>query len=192
MKKAILALAVVALVSTTAISKTNPSEASSSKLTLSSVEDAKLYLNMSTEEKGTVKLKITDEVGNLLVAQNVAFKKSFSLPIDMSSLEEGNYTIKVEANDEMLEQNVFISQLHQEDVAAFLKEKESRKFELKVFHENTPVTIKIVDESGNTYYSNRVKNQSNFTQVFDLSEIDASTPLEIIVSGKKSRIIKTI
>lgn len=193
MKKAILTLAVVALVTTTAISKTDPSNRiSNSKISLSEVENGKFALNMSTEEKGVVRLKITDEKGKLLISENVSFNKSFSLPIDMSGMNQGIYVVKAESNSSSFEQNVFVSQLHHEDVAAFVKNLGNRQLELKVFHENVPVSIKIVDGAGNTYYDNTVHSESNFIQKFDLSDISSAVNLEMIIKGKKSTIYKSI
>ena len=193
MKKAILTIAVVALVCSTAMSKTDPADkASSNKISLSKTENGKFSLNMSTEEKGVMRLKITDEKGKLLIAENVSFNKSFNLPIDMSNMSEGNYTVKAESNISSLEQNVFVSTLDQEDVAAFLRNDGNRNFRLKVYHENVPVSIKIVDAAGNIYYDETIKSETNFIQNFDLSEVTESTALEMIIKGKKSTIYKSI
>ncbi len=193
MKKAILTLAVVALMCTTVLSKTDPAKKSTkSAISITPVEEGKFALNMSTADKGIVQLKITDQKGKLLISERVPYNKSFSLPIDMSYMKEGTYKVSAESEKSSLEQDIFVSQLYQEDVAAFITEKGTRKFQLKVFHEDVPVSIKIRDSSGNVYYSNTVKNEANFIQDFDLSKVNESTELELIISGKKSKIYKSI
>ncbi|WP_258097838.1 hypothetical protein [Marinoscillum pacificum] len=193
MKKAILTMAVVALVCSTAMSKTDPSDkASSNKISLTKTDNSKFSLDMVTNEKGVVRLKIIDEKGKLLVAEKVSFNKSFSLPIDMSNMSEGNYTVKAESSISSLEQSVFVSTLHEEDVAAFLRNEGNRNFRLKVYHENIPVSIKIIDAAGHVYYDKTITSEINFIQNFDLSQISESVDLEMIISGKKSTIYKSI
>lgn len=192
MKKALLTLAIVGLVSGTALSKTDPSEKKpSGKLSLSTVEESKFSLNMSTEDKGVVTLKITDENGKLLISENVNYNKSFSLPIDMTSMKEGSYEVTAETPSTSLKQNIFVSKLYKDDVAAFLTCTEKGKYSLKVFHENVPVSIKIVDQKGAVYYENKINSDSNFIQEFDLTSIKNYESLEMIISGKKSTIYKS-
>ena len=192
MKKAILTLAVVALVATSAMSNTDPSASEAkSKLSLIPVDETTFELEMATGSKGNIRLKITDQKGNLITSEKVFYSKSFSLPIDMSYLTEGNYVIKAESPDASLEQEVFVSQLHQEDVAAFLTDKGEGKYDLKVYHEKVPVSIKITDLNGTVYFDDTINSDKNFSQQFDLSQIK-ETKLTMIISGKKSRIIKAI
>ncbi|WP_421869625.1 hypothetical protein [Marinoscillum sp.] len=193
MKKAILSIAVVALVCSTAISKTDPSSTnSSSKLSLSTVKNARFALNMATDSPGKVRLRISDDQGNLILSQKVDFDKSFSLPIDMSSMKQGNYMVKAESAEISLEQEVFISKLHEDDVAAFLTDNGNRNYSLRVFREDVPVSIKVLDDRGNLYYKNTEMSSQNFTQKFDFSTVDTDAKLEIHISGKKTRIVKAI
>lgn len=193
MKKAILSIAVVALVCSTAISKTDPSSTnSSSKLSLSTVENARFALNMATDSPGKVRLRISDDQGNLILSQKVDFDKSFSLPIDMSSMKQGNYMVKAESANSSLEQEVFISKLHEDDVAAFLTDNGNRNYSLRVFREDVPVSIKVLDDRGNLYYKSTEMSSQNFTQNFDFSTVDTDAKLEIYISGKKTRIVKAI
>lgn len=192
MKKAILTLAVVALVASTAMSNTDPSASEAkSKLSLNPVDETTFELEMATASKGSIRLKISDQKGNLITSEKVFYSKSFNLPIDMSYLTEGTYVIKAESPDASLEQEVFVSQLHQEDVAAFLKDQGEGKYDLTVYHEKVPVSIKITDLNGTVYFDDTIDSDRNFSQRYDLSQIKG-TKLTMTISGEKSRIIKAI
>ena len=140
---------------------------------------------------GKVEVKIYSEKGKLLHENQYSYKKSFKVPFDLSNLEQGNYRFVIEGAGIEKSQEVFVSKLEEEDVAAFFQPLEDDKVKVTIYHDNVPVKITLLDKDGNRYYQNTLSGEKNFAQLFDLSDVH-SKELEMIVKGKKSTIVKIL
>lgn len=164
---------------------------SSEKFSISKSEDNTFVLQVNSVEPGFVKVKILGEGKRLLHEKTISYKHSVKVPFDFSNLAEGNYTFAIDGPDVSGTQEVFLSKMHEEDVAAFVEEIGEDKVKLTVYHDNTPVSISLVDGEGNKYFDKSLKLESNFVQVFDLSDVKDEN-ITIVVKGKKTTIAKAL
>lgn len=191
MKKMLLMLGMVIFVYGTVLSKPDPDADSKTSINIGTVEQGKFTLNMTTEHHGVVEFKISTEKGNTIMNKRVSYDKSFSLPVNIADLKEGIYKIHVYAEDEQIEKEVFLSHLYKEDVAAFVTEPEDHVYNVKVFHENVPVTIKIQDKDGRVYHQETIKSSRNFEKRFDLTQLKEED-FSVVITGEKSYIVKSL
>lgn len=190
MKKSLLVLGMVAFLCGSILANTNPEE-SKSTITIDPLEQGRFLLNLKTEAPGAVKIKITNERGNTLMTKRISYYKSFEMPVDLSSLKEGVYRIEVESEDEHLNQEVFLSHMYKEDVAAFVTEVDDYIYDLRVFHEDVPVKIRIEDLKGNRLHEETIKSTHNFEKRLNLSQLKGQS-VNLIIQGKKSYIVKSL
>jgi hypothetical protein len=110
----------------------------------------------------------------------------------MSFQQDGQYLFKVEGKDFAHEQEVFLSSIYKEDVYAHVSRQNNSKVLVKVFHENVPVTVKIIDYNGKVYHQYLHLDDTNFQQSFDLSQIPSDQELYVCINGRKSHIYQAL
>ena len=164
---------------------------SSEKFSISQLADDKFLLQVNSVEPGFVKVKILGESNKLLHEKTISYQRSVKVPFDFSDLAEGNYTFAVEGPGVRGKQEVFLSKMHEEDVAAFVEEIGEDKVRLTVYHDNTPVSITLVDGDGNKYFDKSLKLENNFVQVFDLADVKDKN-MTMVVRGSKTTIAKIL
>lgn len=153
--------------------------------------DDQFLLQVNSLEPGFMKVKIFDENNVFLHAQSFSYDHSVNVPFDFSNLDQGNYRFQIEGPNVEGTQEVFLSKMHEKDVAAFVEETEENRFKLTVYREKTPVTVSLIDEDGHYYYKKEVATTSNFVQTFDLSNVQDKSMM-LIIKGKKSSISKVL
>lgn len=158
---------------------------------ISKAKDNTYVLALNSEESGFVKVRIVGGVSNLILEKTISYDGSVKVPFNLSELEEGNYTFAVEGPDIKGTQKVFLSKMHQEDVAVFVEEIGNDKVKVTVFHDDVPVNISLVNGKGNKYFERSLKLTNNFVQVFDLSDVIEEN-MTVVVKGRKSSIVKSL
>ena len=163
----------------------------SDKFTITKEADDTFALNINSVEPGFVKVKILSDANQLLHEKTISFKHSVKVPFNMAELEEGNYTFALEGPVVQGQQKVFLSKMHEEDVAAFIQELGDNQVKLTVYHDNIPVSVSLVDSNGNKYFDKSLKLENNFVQVFDLSDVKDKN-MTVVVRGEKTTISKVL
>lgn len=110
-------------------------------------------------------------VSKLIDEKMIPFADLVKDPSNLSELEEGNYTFATAGPDILGIQKVFLSKMHQDDVALFFEEIGDNKVKEQVFHDDVPVYVSLVDGKGNKYFERSLKLTNNFVQVFNLSDV---------------------
>ena len=164
---------------------------SSKNFTIVKSDDNQFMLHVNAVEPGFVKVKIFNEDNVFLHDQSISYDHSVKVPFDFSNLEEGNYRFQIEGPDMEGTQEVFLSKMHEKDVAAFVEEIGDNRVKLTVYREKTPVSVSLVDEDGHSYYKSEVGTTQNFVQVFDLSDVQDKSMM-LVIRGKKSTISKVL
>ncbi len=164
---------------------------STNKFSIVKSADDQFLLQVLSIEPGFMKVKIFDENNVFLHAQSFSYDHSVNIPFDFSNLDEGNYRFQIEGPDVEGTQEVFLSKMHEKDVAAFVEEIDEHRVKLTVYREDTPVTVSLVDEDGRYYYKKEVATTSNFVQTFDLSNVKNKSMM-LTIKGKKSSISKVL
>ncbi len=193
MKKLATSVLALAVLSTPIFATTGKEKREEAKKSVSITQngDQQFDFQLKTLTPGKVDVMIFSEKGKLVHRDQFAFKKSFKVPFDLSNLDEGNYKFVVEGTGVDESQEVFVSKLSEEDVAAFFVPLDDNKVKVTVYHENTPVTIALYDAEGNRYFQEKLVGSHNFTQLFDLTEVN-DIDMEMVVSGRKSIIRKSL
>ncbi len=150
-------------------------------------DEGKVNLTVLDNQKGQVDVEIYKESGQKVFEESIRYNKSFTLPIDLSLQDQGTYRISVRGDDIKHEQNVFNSKMYMEDVIAEIREVEDGKYMVKVLHDNTPVTVTLSDSDKRILYKKTYHRDSNFEQLFDVSQL-RNKDLTISISGRKSYI----
>lgn len=163
----------------------------SKKFNIVKVEDNKFMLHVNTVEPGFLKVKIFSEDNQFIHEQSISYEHSVKVPFDFSNLKEGNYKFQIDGPDLTGTQEVFLSKMHEKDVAAFVEDIEDNHVKLTVYRENTPVTVTLVDEDGHQYYKQEVTSEKNFVQVFDLSDVQNKSMM-LVIRGNKSTVSKVL
>lgn len=163
----------------------------SKNFSITKTADNQFLLQVQAVEPGFMKVKIFDENNVFLHAQSFSYDHSVNVPFDFSNLKEGNYRFEIEGQDLQGTQEVFLSKMHEKDVAAFVEEMEDNHVKLTVYREDTPVTVSLIDEDGHYYYKKEVATTNNFVQTFDLSNVQDKSMM-LIIKGKKSSISKVL
>lgn len=166
-------------------------DASSKNFSIVKSDDDQFMLQVNTVEPGYVKVKILSEDNTFIHEQSISFDHSVKVPFDFSNLAEGNYKFQIDGPDVKGTQEVFLSKMHEKDVAAFVEELEDNKVKLTVYRENTPVTVSLIDEDGHDYYEQEVATENNFVQIFDLSDVQNKSMM-LIIKGEKSTVSKVL
>ena len=193
MKKVTTLLVAVAICLAPALANTGKksAKATSSSVSIKRTGTQQFDLQLMAVTPGKVGVKIYSEKGKLLHEHQYAFKKSFKVPFDLSNLEQGNYRFVIEGAGIDKSQEVFVSKLEEEDVAAFVQPLANDKVKVTIYHDDVPVKITLLDGEGNKYYQNKLSGDKNFAQLFDLSDVH-NKELEMIVQGRKTTIIKSL
>ena len=168
---------------------TNPG--ASTNFEISKAEGDTYVLELNSETSGFVKVRIVEGVSNLLHEKTISYDGNVKVPFNLSELGEGSYTFVVEGPGIKGTQKVFLSKMHQQDVAAFVQEIGNDKVKVTVFHDDVPVNISLVNGKGNKYFERSLKLTNNFVQVFDLSDVKEEN-MTVVIKGKKSAIAKTL
>jgi flagellar hook assembly protein FlgD len=188
MKKVVLIVAIIAFSVSTVFAtepdgKKNEENVESKSVQVSKLDEGKFVLKL-IDDQGKVDINIYAENGKKVFEDKINYKKPFKKVYDFSRQEEGVYRFEVDGDVE-LEQQVFYSELHLEDVYSELTEKENGQVELFVRHSNVPVKVRIEDKNGRIVYRRTYFKSSNFKQKFDVSKL-SSQELTMTVSGRKS------
>ncbi len=192
MKKLTTLAVVMIVVTMSALANTGKEKKAARKaVAIEQTGNEQFNLQVMAEAPGSVDVKIYTERGRLIHKDQYKFKKSFKVPFDLSSLKEGNYRFVVEGSDIAASQEVFVSKLHQQDVAVFFQPLDDHKVKVTIYHEDTPVFLSLEDENGRTYFEERLLGTQNYTQLFDLSEV-RNKELQMVVKGRKSTIRKVL
>ncbi len=188
--KAFLSFALAAIVAGAAFANTGNEKNNRVKkgpVSIEVTDEGKVKLIVRDENKGRVNIEIFKDDGKKLFEKSVGYKKSFSMPFDLSQQEEGTFKFVVKGNGLLYEQEVFNSKLHTKDVYATIDEVDDKIYNVTVRHEGIPVLITIRDEKGRKIYSRTYLQDSNFQQRFDLRQVESEN-VEITISGQKSYI----
>lgn len=196
MKKIILTLTIAytiaGTVSAIGSDPTNdPNENSS--VNISYGEGKKIKLTVLDADKGAVDLTVVDKKSGKKIADYVHnYSKSFALPIDMTKEKDGQYEVIVKGKDFEWKQDVFLSSMSEDDVYASIEKSDDGKINVKVFHENVPVKLKIEDAEGKIYHRYVHLNSSNFQKSIDLGNLTSNKELFISISGIKTSIYQAL
>ena len=166
-------------------------DASSKNFSIVKSDDNQFMLQVNSVEPGHMKVKILSENNTFIHEQSISYDHSVKVPFDLSNLEEGNYKFQIDGPDMEGTQEVFLSKMHEKDVAAFIEDMDDNKVKLTVYRENTPVTVSLFDEDGHNYYKQQVDSDNNFVQVFDLSDVQDKNML-LVITGSKSKVSKVL
>lgn len=194
--KKLFALALVLLVIASPSMATNGTggskkKAASKNFSIVKSEDDKFMLQVNSVEPGFLKVKIFSEDNQFIHEQSISYDHSVKVPFDFSNLDEGNYKFQIEGPHFQGTQEVFLSKMHEKDVAAFVEEIDDNQVKLTVFREKTPVTVTLLDEDGHSYYQQEVTSEKNFTQIFNLSDVEDKSMM-LVIKGKKSTVSKVL
>lgn len=159
--------------------------------TISRLADNTYVLEVKAEEAGFVNVRITGGATDLIHEKTISYEGNVKVPFNLSELKEGNYTFAVEGPSIRGKQEIFLSKMHQEDVAVLVEEIGNDKVKVTVFHEDVPVNITLVNGKGNKYFERSLKLTNNFVQVFDLSDVKEEN-MTVVVKGRKSYIAKVL
>ncbi len=154
-------------------------------------DDNTFMFQVNTVEPGFVKVKIYSENNQLIHEKSISYNHSVKVPFDFSNLEEGNYKFAVEGPDVRGTQDIFLSKMHEKDVAAFIEDLGEDKVKLTVYHDDTPITVTLVDGRGNKYFDKSLKLEKNFVQVFDLSDVKEENMM-VVIRGTKTTVSKAL
>lgn len=171
--------------------KKNSNPNTSDNFSISKTADDIYVLEVQSEGSGFVKVKIIGGISNLIHEKTISYDGNVKVPFNLSELEEGNYTFALEGPDIKGTQKVFLSKMHQEDVAVFVEDLGNDKAKVTVFHDDVPVNISLVNGKGNKYFERSLKLTNNFVQVFDLSDVKEEN-MTVVVKGRKSSIAKSL
>lgn len=200
MKKNLLLLTAMSIFAVSAMGSTDPVEKKStekinkaSNVSLTYETPQKIKLTVLDNEKGAIDLAVINKQTGKKIADHVlTYDKSFALPIDMSSEKDGQYMFSIKGEDFELNQEVFLSSLHKDDIYASISEIDKGIYTVKVLHDDIPVTVKIVDCNGKVYHRYLHTSNSNFQQTYDLKQITDQKELYISISGLKTQIFKAL
>lgn len=163
----------------------------SDNFSISKAKDDTYVLELKSEGAGFVKVRIIGRISNLIHEKTISHDSHVKVPFNLSELEEGNYTFAIEGPDIKGTQKVFLSKMHQQDVAVFVEDIGNDKAKVTVFHDHVPVNISLVNSKGNKYFERSLKVTNNFVQVFDLSDVKEEN-ITVVVKGRKSTIAKSL
>ncbi|MDW3191608.1 MAG: hypothetical protein R8G66_04565 [Cytophagales bacterium] len=166
-------------------------DASSKNFSIVKSDDNQFMLQVNSVEPGHLKVKILSEDNTFIHEQSISYDHSVKVPFDFSNLDEGNYKFQIDGADMKGVQEVFLSKMHEKDVAAFVQEIGDNKVKLTVYRESTPVTVSLIDEDGHGYYKKEVATENNFVQIFDLSDVQNKSMM-LIIKGEKSTVSKVL
>ncbi len=164
---------------------------SAGNFSLTKAKDNIYVLEVTSEGSGFVKVRIVSGISTLIHEKTISYDGRTKVPFNLSELDEGNYTFAFEGPDIKGTQKVFLSKMHQEDVAVFVEDIGNDKAKVTVFHDDVPVNISLVDGKGNKYFEKSLKVTNNFVQVFDLSDVKEEN-MTVVVKGHKSTIAKSL
>lgn len=164
---------------------------SSKNFSIERTEDNTFMLKVNTLESGFVKVKILTDNNQFIDERTISYDHSVRVPFDLSNLKEGKYKFLIQGPGIKGTQAVFLSKMHEKDVAAFVEEVGNNKVKLTVYRENTPVTVSLVDEDGQQYYQESIGSKTNFAQVFDLSDVQDKNMM-LVIRGNKSTVSKVL
>ena len=164
----------------------------SKQVSLTYAGNQKLRLTVLDQNKGKLDIEIYDaNTTKLLEVKTIKYDESFSVPIDLSPVGGGQYLFKIEGEEIAFEQQVYISDLSEEDVYATLTSLSEGRYKLKVLQDNTPVKVELYDDQGNVYHK-QTHQSGNFVQNFDVSRLNDDSKLFFSIQGNKSSIQKSI
>ena len=146
---------------------------------------------LTASEPGTIFIKLFTEKGKLLYKERHEYADEAKIPFNLSQLEEGKYRFVISNKALHQTQEIFISKLEEQDVAAFVKELDEDKVKVTVFRRDTPVSLSVIDEYGREYYQQKLVGKRNFSQIFDLADVK-NRYLEFVIAGGKSEIRKVL
>ena len=146
---------------------------------------------LTASEPGTIFIKLFTEKGKLLYKERHEYADEAKIPFSLSQLEEGKYRFVISNKALHQTQEIFISKLEEQDVAAFVKELDEDKVKVTVFRRDTPVSLSVIDEYGREYYQQKLVGKRNFSQIFDLADVK-NRYLEFVIAGGKSEIRKVL
>ncbi|MFT4737799.1 MAG: hypothetical protein ACI8QD_002669 [Cyclobacteriaceae bacterium] len=190
MKKIALSLA-IALSAGSIYALPDHSEASPAKekknISIEYIKGDKVNIKYLTDSKGKLDLTIMRKSDKKMIAtQIVNFSKSFALPVDLKGEDQGSYLFTLSTDEMTYTQEVFISHMDSEDVIADLDEVEAGIFQLKILHQDSPVTVTIADANGRVYHNYTHISDSNFLQKIDRTKYAKNKKLFLTVEGEKS------
>lgn len=144
---------------------------SPNNFTISNAKNICLLLEAKSEKAGFVKLIIVEGASKLIHEKTICYAGQVKVPYNLSELEEGNYTFASAGPEILGTQKVFLSKMHQDDVALFFEEIGDDKVKEHVFQDDVPMYNSLVDGKGNKYFERSLKLTNNFIQVFNLSDV---------------------
>ena len=172
--------------------KKSKKNTSSTKSSVSYAGEGVFDFELISDTPGKVNVKILSSSGKELFEQKITHKNSVKVPFDLSELNEGSYQFVVEKNGRPLENHeVFLSKIEKKDLAAFVKKINDEQVQLRVYHDNTPVSVSIIDDNGREYFSERINIENNFSQVFNLEQVPDES-LTVVVSTSRTSISKSL
>lgn len=142
------------------------------KFQMTAKSDVKYELVYVSDKSGNVLVTIFDESGRKLSSQTVKKAKNFKRTYDFSQLKPGKYNIVVRnetgsANQEIIH---LIKEARLKTFVSKIPNSKSLKLHVGDFDAESPVRVRIYDQSNKLIHSEEINNAQSFSRVYKLAD----------------------
>ena len=185
----VLPVAVLALLSTGAFGK--------GKIFISSyLKTDYAVITAQYNEEESYRIKIFDNEGSILYSSSkIRGASSFQKLFDLTSLKDGDYTIKLAGKKETSTEKFTIrnhelvltdgSMSDTELLKAFFRVDDDRLYVSHMNFDNSSLSIRIDDKFGTEVYNSELPSESTYSGMFDLTNLPSGDYQVSLVSGNK-------
>ena len=154
------------------------------------LEDLRYSVVYNTEDKSSVRLRIFNPNGKMIQNERIS-GGSFWKAYDFKNQKAGIYKFQIITGDETISKEV-AHKMDNTELAMDVDKLGDSKYQLSVSGvDHNPVTISVTDDNGKVVYHNIIDANSDFNQVFDLSNFK-SDAFTITVEKDDQVITKSI
>lgn len=153
---------------------------------ISSKDGKKVRLIFSGSKAEDVLIRVYDEARRNLYADWIRGKQEFSLPMDLSKLEAGDYTVKLFGDGWELEREISVRPLSVAFDAEVFPSPNDKRFMLSVRQPNvSTVRVVVVDPFNKTLMDDQVNLNEDGTRYFNMEKVPSRSATVYIMHGNQ-------